>query len=334
MTDEPILPETINPISNWLGSVSVPKILLGPAGEAISRLVAGATDIPVAFLERIVQDIRNKTEGRKQISSAISQEVSALVVKDADLLERAKHSLVAREYRCQDNKEKIAKKTIEILEESSTENADQQPKLHAVDPDWMNIFEKFAQDASTEKMQMRWAKILAGEIKAPTSFSLKTLRFVSELDAKTGILFENISKLAINGSNIPSPVELKGSALAELMHLESSGLLFGAAGVTSTILQPVACVHENEDLYSWSFFNQDHYVEVFLESSNDYQFPTCVLTDLGQELLKVSSKSFDHASLLETVSRLPKQNVRKIICLGFSPNSDLWTKADVPKPQV
>ena len=116
-TDEPSLPETINPISNWLGSVSVPKILLGPAGEAISRLVAGATDIPVAYLERFAQNIRNKTDGRKQVSGAISQKVSEMVVQDADLLERAKHNLVAREYRYQYNKEKIAKKTIEILEE-------------------------------------------------------------------------------------------------------------------------------------------------------------------------------------------------------------------------
>src|SRR5208283_1459027 len=58
----------------------------------------------------------------------------------------------------------------------------------------LNIFERYAEDASSETMRALWARVLAGEIRRPGQFSLRTLRFMSELDATTAKLFESYAR--------------------------------------------------------------------------------------------------------------------------------------------
>ena len=47
-----------------------------------------------------------------------------------------------------------------------------------VDPDWFQFYCELVQNISTHSMQKLWAKILAGEISNPGSFSLKTHNFL------------------------------------------------------------------------------------------------------------------------------------------------------------
>jgi hypothetical protein len=40
---------------SFLDELNLPKIVAGPAGEAIARLIGGAVDIPAAWLNRVAQ---------------------------------------------------------------------------------------------------------------------------------------------------------------------------------------------------------------------------------------------------------------------------------------
>lgn len=163
---------------------NLPEMIAGPAGKAISRLIAGAVEIPAAYLDAFAQSIKNKTEAKKVVSNEVATAAAKLAASDTNVVARAAHNLLAKEFRNQQNKEAIARKTIEILEEEAPtdpgeRNANQENRQPApdVDEDWLNIFERHAADASSERMQMLWARVLAGEIRKPKTFSLKSLRY-------------------------------------------------------------------------------------------------------------------------------------------------------------
>ena len=65
------------------------------------------------------------------------------------------------------------------------------------DEDWTTRFFSSAQDVSSEQMQNLWGRILAGEIKRPGSYSLKTLEFIKNITKSDALILEHIGKLAI-----------------------------------------------------------------------------------------------------------------------------------------
>lgn len=58
-----------------------------------------------------------------------------------------------------------------------------------VDQDWATRFFNIVEDISDEEMQNLWAKILAGEIKQPKSFSLRTLEILRNLSKEEAEAF-------------------------------------------------------------------------------------------------------------------------------------------------
>ena len=53
-----------------------------------------------------------------------------------------------------------------------------------LDEDWTNRFFNIAEDISSDEMQALWGRILAGEIKEPKSYSLRTLELLKNLSKK------------------------------------------------------------------------------------------------------------------------------------------------------
>jgi len=70
-----------------------------------------------------------------------------------------------------------------------------------VDEDWSTRFFKYAEDISNEEMQTLWGKILAGEIKRPKSFSLRTLELLRNLSKEEADLFTKAANLAVSRNN-------------------------------------------------------------------------------------------------------------------------------------
>lgn len=61
-----------------------------------------------------------------------------------------------------------------------------------VDSDWMNRFFNSVEDVSNEQMQRIWAKLLAGEVKRPNTFSLRTLHVLKNLTQYEADLFKRV----------------------------------------------------------------------------------------------------------------------------------------------
>jgi uncharacterized repeat protein (TIGR03899 family) len=92
--------------------------------------------------------------------------------------------------RKQQNLEAVIQKSLEYC--SSTEVSDK------ADPDWFTTFTQLAEDVSNSSMQNLWAKILAGEISQPGSFSTKTLKTFRTMNITDAKLLAKACSLSVS----------------------------------------------------------------------------------------------------------------------------------------
>ena len=79
---------------------------------------------------------------------------------------------------------------------SENQEADTQAE-QTISEDWFNIFEKEASQKSSEDMQHRFAKVLAGEIEKPGSHSMKAVKVLGDMDQSTAELFQKVCSMSV-----------------------------------------------------------------------------------------------------------------------------------------
>lgn len=307
----------------FLDQLNLPKIVAGPAGEAISRLIGGAVDIPAAWLAQVAQGVKDRTEAKSVVSKAVADAAANLARNDPEVVQRAAHSLLAKELRHQTNREAIARKAIEHLGEEPLEQTTKP------DDDWLNVFERYAEDASSERLQDVWGRIFAGELRRPKTFSLRTLRFVAELDEHVVALFEKWSPRVINADFIAFPPQ-KGIEFTELLQLQDCGLITGATGSLSKSFDGGNA--PNGELVNFGFQFKRHMLIVQACAPCNLNLQNVLLTTIGREIFQITRTSGAIEPVKEFVDRLPKHNVLEITCfpLEGGPTEQLWSKPEEP----
>lgn len=111
-------------------------------------------------------------------------------IKQAPIEDRAFRRKKIDELRKQQNMEAIVLRAIQYCsDENITDRADQ---------DWFSSFITFAEGISNKSMQNLWAKILAGEVSKPGSFSLKTLQTFRTMSITEAKLLAKACSLAMS----------------------------------------------------------------------------------------------------------------------------------------
>jgi len=194
---------------------------------ALDRMFGGIFDIPTAMMEgyaarkRLEDKLkRDAIEQRQELD--LSGELTTKRIEQA-----AMHAAQATQVRSALNKAAIAAIALEDLSENAGSTSQTDDPL---DEDWINVFGGYAENASSERLRQLWGKILAGEIRKPGSFSLTTLRVISELDQQTAMLFQKHATAIFDGNLIVKKGNPKGQTLFELTFLEEVGLLQEASG--------------------------------------------------------------------------------------------------------
>jgi uncharacterized repeat protein (TIGR03899 family) len=125
----------------------------------------------------------------------LPQEVQTTLLNNSLMLERIQERLNFQEAKKQLNIESITSFAAEALR-------DEQPITNEpLDEDWATRFFRIAEDISNEDIQALWGKILAGEIKQPKSFSLRTLELIRNLSKDEANLFMRVANFAIQSGN-------------------------------------------------------------------------------------------------------------------------------------
>ena len=126
-----------------------------------------------------------------------------------------------------------------IFAEDILENDTQKVPERSIDDDWIHTWRDYAGKVSNEDLQRLWGSVLAGEIKSPGYYSIRTLDFLRSLSK---VEAEHISKLAafvVKGSIVRSDskyLEEHGMSFNQLIELQELGVVSGveAVGLTKT----------------------------------------------------------------------------------------------------
>ena len=197
---------------------------------AVDRLLGSLFDIPASKLESISSRIRAKSVKEVKLIEAETSAAEQIIENDEEVARLIGEHNLQRHLEHATNKASVVRKSIEYLAETDSDiSGSEEPASEdaQLDDDWLNYFERHAEHASSERMRDLWARVLAGEIRKPHSFSLVTLRFLSELDKDIATLFEEETKHRLSQGFILQPVqsEMRDDKLLDLTFLEEVGLL-------------------------------------------------------------------------------------------------------------
>ncbi len=170
---------------------------------AIDRLAGSLFDWPAAYLEGFSDKKRQKDEIERRLRDAQAEVAESQIRGLPELGASLIHDVLKDKARKLANIAGVTIETIDAIRalprpDHSQENDPDDRPLENIDEDWMNQFGRYAEDASSEKLQQLWGRVLAGEINRPGSFSRHTLRFISDLDKETAENCQLIARHVVN----------------------------------------------------------------------------------------------------------------------------------------
>ena len=260
----------------------IPKALMPSCIKALDRLVSAAIDIPVAWLGQKTARIDAQTNAFKLVEASIASAAASLAEADPSTVQRAAEVLVRKAYRKQVNREAVATAMLEDLSTNPQTSAIPEQPVIQIDEDWLNVFERYAEDASTERMQTLWGRVLAGEVRKPGRYSMRTLRFLSEFSQADALSFSEFSNFAFGDTapdKLVKPADQKD--IRGLIYMESAGLIQGASGMglTNTITL---------DSNGNGFLRESNLAIQLIGAGHEViVYGVCAVTPLGQELLSL-----------------------------------------------
>lgn len=230
-----------------------------------------------------------------------------------DIVSRAAMRLGAQEVRKQQNIEKVIHFAKDELEQEESVSGEK------VDPDWITRFMNSIEDISDEEMQKIWGKILAGEVKRPKSFSLRTLECIKNLSQQEAQLFHKVLPYLIHVGNdvfLPRDDELLesfGINFGEILKLEDCGLIVSSHSLILTFTLRSAddqlCISNDTDtVILFEAEGEANDVEVVF---NQYK-----LTMAGQELCNILNKSNSREYLIRYAESFKKIATTKPLRVG------------------
>ncbi|MCK1391621.1 DUF2806 domain-containing protein [Bradyrhizobium sp. 1] len=281
------LPTLSEAIANWLG-FQLPSI---PMPQTVKNVDKAVGQVLLAAGENAAARIKANT-GKQKAKGKI--EIEGM-------------------YRTEEEKRKLENRAASVKGaiDELNEKPSQQDATQEIDDDWLNLYAKLAEDKSSEELRSLFGKILAGEIRKPGTFSLRTLQFVSALSREEADKITNYFKFVLAAQAIPTFAEVDGDRFLTfqnrlLMHelgIVSSPSVMGGLEYTVQVKPSGKGVLLASD-YAISIINNR---DILLEAS----FGCQALTVTGQELYAIAATSLKApVEYLKEVANLIYHQVR------------------------
>ena len=282
------LTRLIEVISQGIGAATRPYLIRKVADARAHEIrvisdalkdVAEAKNLPVIYKDGEVE-IWQRPDDR------------TLVLEPKTLDERASLRIDYQERKRQANIEHVTSAAAAEL------TADESVVDEWPDEDWIARFFSTAQEVSSEQMQELWGRILAGEIRRPGTFSLRTLDFVRNLRKSEADLISKLSALALTCRSTAFVdvhdrtwlQENRSIAAGNQIPLVELDVLYPADLSLRTFIQ--------SNVQEEAFFHGERLLLVKRgEISSEVQIPGWKFTTIGQELLPLMAPVSDDAYL-------------------------------------
>ena len=193
--------EITNPVLDAASELMLDSSVPTPVRRGVRTVVKRLFSAVIDPLERGSAEKWAETKSRIRIKEALTDEIIQKLEIDPEFPQRAVKLFGNRILREQFSLEKILGFTTDILKKKKYDNAANQQTDSEVEKsmseDWFNVFEKEASQKSSEDMQSRFAKVLAGEIEKPGSYSIKAVKALGDMDQTIANLFQRLCSVCI-----------------------------------------------------------------------------------------------------------------------------------------
>ena len=176
-----------------------------------------------------------------------------------------------------------------LFAEEQLANDTQTPPTRDIDEDWLCMWREHAGKVSAEDLQRLWGSVLAGEVKAPGKYSIRTLEFFKTLSKPEAEMISRLASYVIDGriSRTQSAyLESKGLNFSRLLVMQELGVVSGveAIGLTTTYKSVV------EEKFARAFVS--HKKALIVEHDDPtrtLEFEIYLLTEVGRQILGLGS---------------------------------------------
>ena len=204
-------------VTDLVSESVLPAPIRRNAFKAFDRLCSALIDVPVGALERRSAEKRAESEARIKIRDEITTQITQQIQVDPEYAVRAGHKFAEKIIREQLNLDEISVIAADELKNSGsdnptnsdTEEPNKEQSADSTNQDvnsgeektisdvWLNIFETEARPQSTEEGRLLFGRVLAGEIRNPGSYSMRTIKTLGELDQDVAALFKKFCSACV-----------------------------------------------------------------------------------------------------------------------------------------
>lgn len=185
-----------------------------------------------------------------------------------------------------------------------------------VDQDWFAKWRAGAEDVSKEEMQRLWAKLLAGEVAAPGTYSHHTINFLSRMSASDASLLAKIAPYVSQGRIIKVRdgfFEEKSVSFENLLYLNDLGLINGVVG-PSGLSYNIVLQEQNGQRFAILVIKNTGIVMYFEPQSalEKISFEVITITQVGREVLSLADFPEDDEYIMEIANKSIKKGASRV----------------------
>lgn len=279
---------TTSDILSHFDQIPLPPAIKKSVWKSIGRLITGLVDVPVAYLEAKVQQIKTEANALTLVTQKASVAAGKEFGEDQFLIDRTVNHFGSKLLREQINREKTVKLAIEDLKA----NPPKEDAIIEIDSDWLEMFSRIAETKSNEDIQLFLSKILSGEIRNPGTFSPKTIQILSLLDQNTAKIFQSFCNVSFE---LPSLGDHLTSVISEPFGSAGNNGLsdVGLSYSNITQLQDFGLIQQS--LTSWVKIHSASLKSRFTVGDKLYQF--ILTSESPKDFVKVNIINFTKVGL-------------------------------------
>ena len=181
----------------------------------------------------------------------------------------------------------ISKAVIHAEDELAQDS--QEPSAAKVSDDWLLRWRECAAGVSSDELQSLWGKVLAGEVKNPGRYSLRTLEFLRNLSQDEAKAIEKLSPFVVNDVIFRGDEALLGSegvTFALLLSLQELNIVSGVGALGLEITWPSLF----QDRFEQALVSYGRVLLVtHADATRSLKIHIYQLTGLGRQILRLGT---------------------------------------------
>jgi len=263
-------------------------LLLAQAEIEVNLIQSGKSSFQLKPETKLLNAPIEKVDNKGRIEPTLDLSKLATAVGNSDFSESVR-------------KETNIAKSILIAEDILSQDQ-QEPSDSPIEDDWIFSWRDSAGRVSTEELQDLWGRILAGEVKQPGSYSMRTLEFLKGLSKSEAELISKAARFVIDGRIYREKeefLEAEGLIFSNLLFLQDIGILSGVEALGLTTIYKTQ--DPNKYLKSLIASNKVILIE-HEDKSKTVEASVYLLTRVGAEVLRLASFGVN-ADYLDSVAK-------------------------------